>query len=580
MQPATATLSRPVSETVSRHVGLRIACWTVLLSLGAVQAWIVRFVMNPDGISYLDMGDAYWRGDWHNAINAYWSPLYSWILDLFLKVLKPTPYWEYPVVHLANFVIYIAALMCFEFFLATFVRERIHHRNLLGGAPSGLTEHTWWLLGYSLFAATSLMLIGLYRVCPDLCVAGFVYLASALIIRIRAGSGSWRDYLFLGVVLGLAYLAKAVMFPLAFVFLAAVIPPVRNLRKQLASLAIATLAFLAVAAPLCAAISTQKGRLTFGESGSWNYAFYVNGHAYWPAGAPWLKHPPRQLSASPPIYEFGEPVGGTFPPWFDPTYWHDGIKPKLWIRGSFRPIANALRVYEAIFFVVFLHASLAVGVLYLFGGQNRRSIACAARNWDIALPAVAPLFLYSLIHAEGRFVAASVTVIYLVAYAGVPRAPTQSRTKLTQAVVAAVAAISLLTVIFAPRFSWPVTRDVYAYPRPVPGPVCAEAALALQRAGVQPNDRIGLIWKEKWGAGAAEGPYVPRLLRLKIVSEATDADGFWKLDPRAKNNVIERLRATRIRAILARRVPESQQEGWSRLGNTEYFALFFPENGH
>jgi hypothetical protein len=31
--------------------------------------------MNPaDGISYLDIGDAYWRGDWHMAINAFWSP--------------------------------------------------------------------------------------------------------------------------------------------------------------------------------------------------------------------------------------------------------------------------------------------------------------------------------------------------------------------------------------------------------------------------------------------------------------------------------------------------------------------------
>ena len=80
------------------------------LAIGAAQAWATRFATNPDGISYLDIGDAYWRGDWHHPINAYWSPLYSWILGFFFKVLRPSAYWEYPVVHLVNFLIYVAAL--------------------------------------------------------------------------------------------------------------------------------------------------------------------------------------------------------------------------------------------------------------------------------------------------------------------------------------------------------------------------------------------------------------------------------------------------------------------------------------
>src|SRR5438128_10511343 len=69
---------------------VRIFFWLLAIALGAVQAWATRFTMNPDGISYLDIGDAYWRGDWHMAINAYWSALHSWILGLFLKVLKPS----------------------------------------------------------------------------------------------------------------------------------------------------------------------------------------------------------------------------------------------------------------------------------------------------------------------------------------------------------------------------------------------------------------------------------------------------------------------------------------------------------
>src|SRR6266851_4941539 len=102
----------------------QICCWIVALTLGAAQAWVTRFTMNPDGVSYLDIGDAYWRSDWHNAINAYWSPLYSWVLGFFLKVLKPSAYWEYPVAHFVNFLIYVAMLASFEFFLATFIADR------------------------------------------------------------------------------------------------------------------------------------------------------------------------------------------------------------------------------------------------------------------------------------------------------------------------------------------------------------------------------------------------------------------------------------------------------------------------
>src|SRR6266567_4960977 len=192
---------------------LRIFCWVLALALGAAQAWATRFTMNPDGVSYLDIGDAYWRGDWHNAINAYWSPLYSWILGFFLKVLKPSMYWEYPVVHLVNLLIYVAALASFEFFLATFIADRKKRdQEFLKKGLMGLPESAWWLLGYNLFVSSSLLLIGLAFVTPDMCAAAFLYLASGLVLRIRSSVVTRRTFAVLGVVLGAAYLAKAVMF--------------------------------------------------------------------------------------------------------------------------------------------------------------------------------------------------------------------------------------------------------------------------------------------------------------------------------------------------------------------------------
>src|SRR5207248_1607533 len=172
--------------TIRNYRALRISCWCVALALGAARAWATRFYMNPDGISYLDIGDAYWRRDWHSAINAYWSPLYSWILGFFLRVVRPSMYWEYPLAHLVNFLIYIATLAAFEFFLATFIAERRKHNlELVEVGQTGLSDSSWWVLGYSLFISSSILLITLHLVTPDMCVAAFVYLASALLLKIR-----------------------------------------------------------------------------------------------------------------------------------------------------------------------------------------------------------------------------------------------------------------------------------------------------------------------------------------------------------------------------------------------------------
>ena len=92
--------------------------------------------MNADGISYLDIGDAYFRADWVNAINPVWSPLYSWILGFANFVIRPSIQWEFPVVHLVNFIIYLMALSSFEFMwkrVRTFEasNEFLYHDRLL-----------------------------------------------------------------------------------------------------------------------------------------------------------------------------------------------------------------------------------------------------------------------------------------------------------------------------------------------------------------------------------------------------------------------------------------------------------------
>jgi hypothetical protein len=41
--------------------------------LGLVHSWMSRYAMNPDGMSYLDLGDSFFQRDWAHAVNAWWS---------------------------------------------------------------------------------------------------------------------------------------------------------------------------------------------------------------------------------------------------------------------------------------------------------------------------------------------------------------------------------------------------------------------------------------------------------------------------------------------------------------------------
>ncbi len=98
----------------SKKYSLKAFFWTVAILLGVFQAWTNRYrLASDDAIAYLDIGDAYLRGEWKEAINGYWSPLYYWLLGLTISVLNPSPYWEFFVVKIVNFLIYLFALVRF-----------------------------------------------------------------------------------------------------------------------------------------------------------------------------------------------------------------------------------------------------------------------------------------------------------------------------------------------------------------------------------------------------------------------------------------------------------------------------------
>jgi hypothetical protein len=567
----------------SPHMILRICCWGLALALGAAQAWATRFTMNPDGISYLDIGDAYWRGDWHNAINAYWSPLYSWILGFFLKVLRPSAYWEYPMTHLVNFLIYAATLGCFDFFLARFIaQQRQPDESLSAQNEVGIPAWAWWVLGYSLFVSCSIILIGLRPVNPDMCVAAFVFLISALVLKLKSDQPRRRVFITIGFALGCAYLAKTVMFPVGLVFLAAAVFASRFSRRALCNTAVATLMFLLIAGPFMAAISYSRGRPTFGDSGRLTYAACINGVDPWyPAdggrltcrgtgsvegiddpssSARNLLHPVRRIFDSPPTYSFTEHAVGTYPFWNDVSYWQEGIAGHFDARAQVRTLGLRVLVYLYLLLTVHLNL-LVVLVTLLLISQRGPHLFSHQFPWMLVFPSAIALFLYAIVHTEYRYIAGFTCILWLAAF---------SVLRFDNSVAArrfvgfGVCAIALTTLWLAGK---PLIDGVDALE--ASASAYPEAATGLTRLGERPAAKIGLISGEAFGEG---GAFVARLASLQIIAQVNQPDSFWSSPASTRSRVLNAFRDVGCQGVLAWKIPGAAS-GWQRLGNTDYYFM-------
>src|SRR5262249_3213581 len=131
-------------------------------------------------------------------------------------------------------------------------------------------------IAYTTFLWLSLTLITLERESPDMLMSVFVYLGVGLVLRLRRNGGTWESFAVLGAVLGLGYLAKARMFAVAFVFVAAALLASGNVGRALPRAVLALVLFALISAPLVATVSRAKGRFTFGDSGRWNYLVEIN----------------------------------------------------------------------------------------------------------------------------------------------------------------------------------------------------------------------------------------------------------------------------------------------------------------
>jgi len=269
-----------------------------------------------------------------------------------------------------------------------------------------------WIWGYVFFLWASYFWLGPEWVTPDLCVAVLVFLATALLFRIRRGRGNWFVFAGLGALLGLGYLAKAAMFPWPSFFCSALCAWAAS-QGYLSSGGSPHACWRLECCRLRAAAC--PGALGNERTGDvWRFrtdqllGIYRSRNKNGPlagraigTGNP--AHPTRKILSDPAVYEFAAPIQGSYPPWYDPSYWYEGVRPHFLLKGQLWALFRAANMYLKIF-----SKSGALWAVLVRCGSPGKALAWGSFSpgaWLVILPSVAALAMYSLVLVEFRYVA-------------------------------------------------------------------------------------------------------------------------------------------------------------------------------
>jgi hypothetical protein len=541
--------------------------WCVALALGLLHLWARRNEVTPDSISYIEIAQATARGGLHHIVNAYWSPLYPFLLSLVFRYFHPSVQWEFAAAHFVNFVVYLVSLASFEFFLKELLLLK-QGTSESAGKSSPIAPRSVWICGYVFFLWASFFWLGLVWVTPDLCVTVLVYLATALLIRIWRGQSNWLVFVGFGALLGLGYLAKAAMFPLAFVFLFSAFCLSRFAGNSFRGAALRTLlavgVFGSVALPLVLALSAAKGRPTFGDAGRINYAEFVNRatrSVHWqgePSGTGTPTHPTRKISSDPAAYEFSSPVPGSYSPWYDPSYWYDGARPHFVLKDQLWALFRAANVY----FKIFSKSGALWVVLVAFLVVRKKLVAWGGfgpGDGLVVLPSVAAMAMYSLVLVEFRYVAPFELMLILWVVARTRFLTTAEPRMLRRfqfvvilapaLTVAGAAAIDLFDVIQnKPYEPWVVAQQ-------------------LHTMGISTGADVGFI-------GTGLEAYWAHLAGVRIITEIPPGEQqrFVASDAARRQQVLALFASAGAKAVLTRNADVANPaDGWRQIPGTHHF---------
>lgn len=246
-------------------------CQVVLLVIAGSQN---RLMIGPDSVVYIRIASYYFNGQFDLMVSGYWGPMISWLIALFLLIVKNP-------LDAARIVMGLSAV---AFLLASVTLLR-----RLNVPTIGIIMGAW-------LVALSSVIWSIQPITPDLLLATFVCFAVAWMMSPN-WLDKWQTQLAAGILWGAAYLAKPVGLPLSLgvtivigvLYLAV---GATTLKTALRSMAITVCGIVLLAGPWIVALSLKYHRILFSTSGALNHAI-MGPRTGTPGYHPAVLHPPE-----------------------------------------------------------------------------------------------------------------------------------------------------------------------------------------------------------------------------------------------------------------------------------------------
>jgi hypothetical protein len=597
--PAPRSTSREDAASIPTLLRRFFPYYCVLVALVTFgYALYDNFQVDGDAVAYMDIGDYLRAHQWWGIVNGYWHPLYPAFLSLGHILFHATLATELRAYYFTNFAIFVLEMVGMVCFTDALSDARYETQ----GSSCPLDRYTLRYLGLALLVIASQRELSLGKVRPDALLQAFLLFALAALMR-HLTTGRLRYAAWLGVALGCAYLTKSFAFVLAFLSIGILAgfrwiwlkhPPTRILGAALTAFA----CFAVIAGPYVAALSHQHGRFDFGDSGSLNYAWYVGGTekmhlqpymtSQFGSAEVHLKHPERELMHSPQIFSYAELPYGTYPDWFDTTYWNDQVKPHFALRGELsRSARNGVLVVRYLF--NHPEALILLALLLVLGARLRLPWKPAANGTFWLVPLLLGFLIwgiYATVNTEERYVTIAYLTIILTLFSTLqlrqaspsirePRTPNLSSIASAMILLLALLAVgeSLRTVledrrqlsVFGYRYGWHSGK-------------MEGVADALTEMGVRPGDTVACVGF----VACLDDPYWARLAQVRVLTEIYDPDApvedFLATLPN-RDQAIDVVRGQGAKLLVGDfdgdRVSDADPffRNWHQLHDTSFYAL-------
>ena len=511
--PLEQHTAEPASSASSLQHWLR-RFWPIYVLLAAGTTFFYAlydaYQIDGDAAAYMDIGDLIRSHHWAGVINGYWNPLYPAALALGHTVFHATRYTELRAYYFVNFGIFLLQMVAVVAFTDALVRLRQVRSAASGSAEYLLDRYALRYIGVTLLVFSAQRELSMGKVRPDALLQACLLFALAALLQHLATS-HLRYAALMGVALGFGYLTKSFAFVFTFVCILALIAFrkfwLRHSAGQITAAALIVAAcFAIVAGPYIGALSHQRGRFDFGDSGSLNYAWYVGGTekmhlqqdqtTLFGSADVHLIHPEKVLLQSPLILSYKLLPYGTDPDWFDTSFWNDGIKTHFNPRNEIHVVARNF-VLVGRYLVDHPEPWLLLIVLLLLGSRFdsswRRSHSAF---WLVPICLGLAVFaIYGVVNIEERYVTIGYLAIMLACFAALRPLNSARRIGTSQGACALVLLLALVAAFQSARINARSRR--YLSIDHSPGgwydPDIFGAARGLNAMGVGPGDAIACV---------------------------------------------------------------------------------------